>query len=200
LVCKWNIMLFVKIGVLAIQGDFREHQQVLSSLGLEVVQVRLPQHLEGLAGLIVPGGESTTIGMLAREYGLEEAVRERVRANTLAVWGTCAGAIWLAKQIPQYPDQPRLGCMDITIQRNGYGRQVDSFEADLQIRGLREPFRAFFIRAPLIVQVGPGVEVLAEHQGVPVLVQSGRLWASTFHPELAGDARVHEMFVQFLST
>jgi 5'-phosphate synthase pdxT subunit len=189
----------VKIGVLAIQGDFREHQQVLNSLGVEVVQVRLPKHLEGLAGLIVPGGESTTIGMLAREYGLEEAVRERVQADTLAVWGTCAGAIWLARRISQYPNQPRLGCMDITIQRNGYGRQVDSFEADLQVRGLSEPFRAFFIRAPLILEVGPEVDVLAEYQGMPVLVQAGRLWASTFHPELAGDARLHDIFVRCLS-
>jgi 5'-phosphate synthase pdxT subunit len=186
----------VKIGVLAIQGDFREHKQMLVALGAEVVEVRLPRHLEGLSGLIVPGGESTTIGMLAREYGLEDAVRERVEAGSLAVWGTCAGAIWLAKQIPQYPNQPRLGCLDISIQRNGYGRQVDSFEADLQIKGFDKPFHAFFIRAPLILGAGEGVEVLAEHKGDPVLVRSGKLWASTFHPELTNDPRIHALFIE----
>lgn len=188
----------VKIGVMAIQGDFREHKQMLQALGAQVVEVRLPEDLEGLSGLIIPGGESTTIGMLAREYGLEEAVRARVQAGDLAVWGTCAGAIWLAKHIPQYPDQPRLGSLDIAIQRNGYGRQVDSFEADLQIEGLERPFHAFFIRAPLILEVGPDVEVLAQYADDPVLVRSGGLWASTFHPELSGDARVHRLFVESL--
>ncbi|GIW27787.1 MAG: pyridoxal 5'-phosphate synthase subunit PdxT [Meiothermus sp.] len=190
--------MVVKIGVMAIQGDFREHKEMLKALGAEVVEVRLPEHLEGLQGLIVPGGESTTIGMLAREYGLEEAVRSQVRAGSLAVWGTCAGAIWLAKQIPQYPDQPRLGCLDIAIQRNGYGRQVDSFEANLKVEGLDQPFHAFFIRAPLILSVGNGVEVLATHNNDPVLVRSGRLWASTFHPELTGDLRIHRLFLESL--
>jgi len=173
---------------------------MLQAIGVEGVEVRLPEHLEGLAGLIVPGGESTTIGMLAREYGLEEAVRERVQAHQLAVWGTCAGAIWLARQIPQYPGQPRLGCLDIVIQRNGYGRQVDSFEADLQVSGLDRPFHAFFIRAPLILGVGEGVEVLAEYGKHPVLVRSGLLWASTFHPELSGDSRIHHQFIEGLAS
>lgn len=189
----------MKIGVMAIQGDFREHKEMLQALGAQVVEVRLPRDLEGLSGLIVPGGESTTIGMLAREYGLEEAVRARLEASSLAVWGTCAGAIWLAKHIPQYPDQPRLGHLDIAIQRNGYGRQVDSFEASLPIKGLEQPFHAFFIRAPLILSVGPDVEVLARYNNDPVLVRSGRLWASTFHPELGGDSRVHELFMESLT-
>lgn len=185
---------------MAIQGDFREHKQMLEALGAQVVEVRLPEDLEGLSGLVVPGGESTTIGMLAREYGLEEAVRARVQAGTLAVWGTCAGAIWLAKHIPQYPDQPRLGSLDIAIQRNGYGRQVDSFEADLQVEGLEGSFHAFFIRAPLILNVSSGVEVLAKYANDPVLVRSGGLWASTFHPELSGDTRIHRLFIENLTT
>ncbi|WP_337868881.1 pyridoxal 5'-phosphate synthase glutaminase subunit PdxT [Meiothermus sp.] len=187
--------MHVKIGVMAIQGDFREHKQMLQSLGVEVVEVRLPKHLEGLAGLIVPGGESTTIGMLAREYGLERAVRERVQEGSLALWGTCAGAIWLAKEIPQYPDQPRLGILDIAVERNAYGRQVDSFEEDLHIKGLDRPFHAFFIRAPVILRVGEGVEVLATHHDEIVLVRSGKVLAGTFHPELTHDSRIHQMFV-----
>lgn len=190
----------MKIGVMAIQGDFREHKQMLQSLGVEAVEVRLPRHLEGLAGLIVPGGESTTIGMLAREYGLERAVRERVQEGSLALWGTCAGAIWLAKEIPQYPDQPRLGILDIAVQRNAYGRQVDSFEEDLHINGLDRPFHAFFIRAPVILRVGEGVEVLATHHDEIVLVRSGKVLAGTFHPELTHDPRIHQLFVNVAST
>jgi 5'-phosphate synthase pdxT subunit len=190
----------VKIGVMAVQGDFREHKQMLTALGVEAVEVRLPRHLDGLAGLIVPGGESTTIGMLAREYGLERAVRERVQDSSLALWGTCAGAIWLARELPQYPDQPRLGYLNITVQRNAYGRQVDSFEEDLQIKGLAEPFHAFFIRAPVILRVGEGVEVLARHQQDSVLVRSGKVLAGTFHPELTHDARLHKLFVDMASS
>lgn len=185
----------MKIGVMAIQGDFREHKQMLESLGVEALEVRLPKDLENLKGLIVPGGESTTIGMLAREYGLERAVRERVEEGSLAVWGTCAGAIWLAKEIPEYPDQPRLGVLNIAVQRNAYGRQVESFEEDLQILGLDQPFHAFFIRAPRILHVGEGVKTLARYKEEVVFVQSGKLWASTFHPELSQDTRVHELFV-----
>ncbi|MBO1435788.1 pyridoxal 5'-phosphate synthase glutaminase subunit PdxT [Meiothermus sp. CFH 77666] len=180
---------------MAIQGDFREHKQMLRSLGVEAVEVRLPRDLEGLSGLIVPGGESTTIGMLAREYGLEGAVRERVRQGSLAVWGTCAGAIWLAKEIPEFPDQPRLAALNIAVQRNAYGRQVDSFEEDLEIVGFDRPFHAFFIRAPRILSVGEDVRILAKHNEEAVLVQSGGLFAGTFHPELGGDARVHQLFL-----
>jgi len=186
----------VKIGVLAIQGDFREHKQMLERLGVEVVEIRLPKHLEGLLGLIVPGGESSTIGMLAREYGLESAIRQQVEEGMLAVWGTCAGAIWLAKDILQYPDQPRLGLMNITIQRNTYGRQLDSFEDDLRIKGLDKPFHAFFIRAPGILSVGEGVEVIGQRDDEIVLVKSGKLLAGTFHPELTSDSRLHELFLK----
>ncbi|GEM82520.1 pyridoxal 5'-phosphate synthase subunit PdxT [Meiothermus hypogaeus NBRC 106114] len=185
--------------MMAIQGDFREHKQMLKELGVEAVEVRLPRDLEGLAGLIVPGGESTTIGMLAREYGLEGAVRERVREGSLAVWGTCAGAIWLAREIPEFPDQPRLGVLNIAVQRNAYGRQVDSFEEDLEILGFERPFHAFFIRAPRILKVGDDVRVLAKHQNEAVLVQSGKLLAGTFHPELSEDTRVHQLFLQLSS-
>lgn len=169
---------------------------MLQTLGVEVVEVRLPKHLEGIGGLIVPGGESTTIGMLAREYGLETAVRERVEEGSLAVWGTCAGAIWVANRIPQYPDQPRLGLMDISVQRNAYGRQVDSFEEDLEVKGLDAPFHAFFIRAPVILEVGEGVEVLSKHGDEIILARQGNLLAGTFHPELTRDARIHQLFVQ----
>lgn len=169
---------------------------MLQGLGVEVAEVRLPRDLEGLSGLIVPGGESTTIGMLAREYGLEGAVRARVEAGDLALWGTCAGAIWIARDIPQYPDQPRLGVLDISVQRNAYGRQVDSFEQDLQIEGLEGAFHAFFIRAPLILEVGEGVRVLSRHNGQIILAQKGKVMASTFHPELTRDSRLHEYFVK----
>ncbi|MCS7057976.1 MAG: pyridoxal 5'-phosphate synthase glutaminase subunit PdxT [Meiothermus sp.] len=189
----------MRVGVLALQGDVREHKRMLEDLRVEVREVRLPQDLEGLQGLVVPGGESTTIGMLAREYGLEEEVRQRVERGDLAVWGTCAGAIWLAKELPRYPTQPRLGVLDVVLERNAYGRQVDSFEEDVEVRGLDRPFHAFFIRAPRILQVGPGVEVLAQWGDEPVLVRSGRLMASTFHPELSGDPRIHRMFLELAS-
>jgi len=188
--------LSVKIGVLALQGDFREHKQMLQSLGVEAPEVRKQEQLEGLSGLIVPGGESTTIGKLAREYGLEQAVRERVEQGSLAVWGTCAGAIWLAKEIIGYPEQPRAGLLDIAIRRNAFGRQVDSFEKPLEIQGFATPFPAVFIRAPVIERVGPGVEVLAREGNRVVLVRSGKLMASSFHPELTGDSRLHRLFVE----
>ncbi|MCX7784454.1 MAG: pyridoxal 5'-phosphate synthase glutaminase subunit PdxT, partial [Meiothermus sp.] len=139
------------------------------------------------------------IGMLAREYGLESAVRKRVQEGTLAVWGTCAGAIWLAKEIPQHPDQPRLGCLDIAVQRNAYGRQVDSFEEDVAVRGFDRPFHAFFIRAPRILRMGEEVKILAKHRNEIVLVQSGKIMAGTFHPELSQDTRIHQLFVDLAS-
>jgi 5'-phosphate synthase pdxT subunit len=190
----------VKVGVLALQGAFREHKQMLERLGAEVVEVRKPEQLEGLQGLVVPGGESTTIGKLAREYGIDEAVRRRVEEGRLAVWGTCAGAIWLAREIPRYPEQPRLGLMDIAVERNAFGRQVDSFEEELQVKGLDRPFHAVFIRAPVIVRTGPGVEVLARHGEAIVLVRQGKLLASSFHPELTGDSRLHGLFLDMASS
>ncbi len=184
------------IGILAVQGDFREHEQVYRHLGLPTRRVRKARDLEGIQGLVVPGGESTTIGKLAREYGVEEEARRRVEAGELAVWGTCAGAIWLAREVVGYPGQPRLGVMDIAVRRNAYGRQVESFETDLEVEGFDRPFHAIFIRAPAFVRTGPGVRVLARYRGEPVFVVEGRRMATTFHPELTDDPRVHRYFAR----
>jgi 5'-phosphate synthase pdxT subunit len=176
----------MKIGVLALQGNFREHAAALERLGADVVEVRLPQELEGLDGLVLPGGESTAITRLMRLYGLEEAVR-RFRAPVL---GTCAGMILL--------DRAHLGLVDVEVARNAYGRQVASFEADLQLEGDEEPLRGVFIRAPRVAEVGPNVEVLAEHEGEPVLLREGRFLVASFHPELTDDPRVHERFLELV--
>jgi len=176
----------VKIGVLALQGNFREHAAALERLGADVVEVRLPQELEGLDGLVLPGGESTAITRLMRLYGLEEAVR-RFRAPVL---GTCAGMILL--------DRAHLGLVDVEVARNAYGRQVASFEADLQLEGDEEPLRGVFIRAPRVAHVGPHVEVLAEHEGEPVLLREGRFLVASFHPELTDDPRVHKRFLELV--
>lgn len=187
------------IGVLALQGAFREHKRLLGSLGAHVTEVRLPQQLEGLAGLILPGGESTTIGNLMVEYNLISAIRE-FHASGGAIFGTCAGAILLARTIlaapPQFGVQPSLDLMDITVRRNAFGRQVDSFRTSLEVAGFDAPFPAVFIRAPIIEAVAGGVEILAQHQGQIVLVRSGNLLAGSFHPELTGDARIHQLFLQ----
>lgn len=189
----------MKIGVLALQGAFAEHQAVLESLCVEVVQVRLPQHLAGLNGLIIPGGESTTIGKLADAFDLVQPLRLFGREH--AIWGTCAGAIYLSKDAGR--QQPLLGLMDITIERNAFGRQVDSFEVDLAIPCLLnidpvdKPFHAVFIRAPLIESVGKGVEVLSSlDDGRIVAAQQGHLLATSFHPELTGDDRFHRYFME----
>jgi pyridoxal 5'-phosphate synthase pdxT subunit len=179
------------LGVLALQGDFREHRQVLTGLGAVVREVRLPSDLIGLSGLIIPGGESTTIGKLMTHYGLIAALRE----FSGAIWGTCAGAIMLSREIVGSV-QPSLGVMDIRVARNAFGRQVDSFEQDLAVTGLETPFRAVFIRAPVIVEVGAGVEVLCRVNDQVVLARQGRYLAASFHPELTGDARLHAMFMQ----
>lgn len=170
---------------------------MLARLGAETREVRLPADLAGLDGLIIPGGESTTIGRLAREYGLEAAIRQR---SDLALWGTCAGAIWLSKEIQGRPQQERLGLLDAEVLRNAYGRQLDSFETALEVQGLAEKFPAVFIRAPGFASVGEGVEVLARHAGRPVLVRQGRLLASTFHPELTRDERLHALFLRLASS
>lgn len=183
----------VNIGVLALQGAFREHRQALERIGATVREVRLPRDLDGLDGLVMPGGESTTMGKLASVYGLDEALPAFHQAGG-AIWGTCAGAILLAADI-EGSEQPRLGLMDIGVARNAFGRQIDSFEAELAVSGLEEPFRAVFIRAPAITRVGDGVEVLATHAGRVVFARQGRLLASSFHPELAGDDRLHRRFV-----
>ena len=189
----------MKIGVLALQGDFIEHQSVLEKLGVEVCQVRLPAHLDGLSGLILPGGESTTIGKLAVEFGLMEPLRAFGREH--AVWGTCAGAIFMSKDINR--TQPILGLMDIRVERNAFGRQIASFEADLAVHfpeldaDEQAPFHAIFIRAPLIEAVGADTQVLARlADGRIVAAQQGRLMATAFHPELTPDARFHCHFLE----
>jgi pyridoxal 5'-phosphate synthase pdxT subunit len=174
----------MKIGVLALQGNVREHSQVLRRLGADVVEVRKPEQLDGLDGLVIPGGESTTFMRLMRLYGLEDAVREFTRP----VFGTCAGMIVL--------DRSHLGLVDIDVDRNAYGRQVASFEADLELDG--EPLRGVFIRAPRVRDVGEDVEILAELNGEPVLVRDGRFLVASFHPELTDDTRVHERFLQLV--
>lgn len=191
----------MKIGVLALQGDFAEHQTVLSSLGAEVVQVRLPAHLAGLNGLIIPGGESTTIGKLAEDYKLIEPLRKFGREH--AIWGTCAGAILLSKDVGRR--QPLLGLMDITLARNAFGRQVDSFEVDLNVPCLLEvdpvdrPYHTVFIRAPIIESVGKNVEVLSRlEDGRIVAARQGKLLATSFHPELTGDDRFHRYFMELV--
>lgn len=181
--------------MLALQGAFREHRQALERLGAHVSEVRLPSHLEGLAALIIPGGESTTMAKLMGSYGLDVAITEFHAAGG-AVWGTCAGAIAMATEIADRPQQPRLGLLDMTVVRNDYGRQVSSFEADLAVAGLEGTFHAFFIRAPRIVALGEGVDALASWAGDPVLVRSGKLFASVFHPELSRDDRIHELFLR----
>ena len=186
-----------RVGVLALQGDFREHRRALERCGGEVVEVRLPKHLAGLAGVVIPGGESTTMAKLMSSYGLDEALT-RFHEDGGWLWGSCAGAILLSSSIIGYPEQPRLALLDIEVVRNDYGRQVASFEADLTVSGLAEPFRGIFIRAPRIVSRGPAIEVLATWQGEPVFVAGERLLASVFHPELAADDRIHRYFLDRL--
>ena len=189
----------MKIGVLALQGAFIEHEAVLKRLGVETVEVRLPMDLAGVDGVIIPGGESTTIGKLAVQYNLIEPLRELARAGT-PLWGTCAGLIFMAKDVGR--DQPLLGLMDVTVQRNAFGRQVDSFEASLDIRGVDgdKLFHAIFIRAPLIETVGKGVDVLArvekDNEDVIVAARQGNLLVTSFHPELSNDDRFHRYFLR----
>lgn len=184
----------MKIGVLALQGAFIEHEKMLRSLGAETVQVRLPAHLEDLDGLIIPGGESTTIGKLATDYGLIEPLRNF--AATRPTWGTCAGMIFLAKDLG-HNHQPILGLMDVTVNRNAFGRQIDSFEADLDIAVLGEnPYHAIFIRAPVITHAQPNVEVLGTLGDERIIAaKQGHLLATAFHPELTNDTRFHAYFL-----
>ena len=174
----------MKIGVLALQGNFREHAAMLRVLGADVVEVRLPEQLDGLDGLVIPGGESTTFMRLMQLYGLDDAVRRFERP----VFGTCAGMIVL--------DRNHLGLVDLAVRRNAFGRQVASFETDLEVSGEEEPLRAVFIRAPWVEEVGPNVEVLAVLDGRPVLAREGRFLLAAFHPELTDDTRLHERFLE----
>jgi 5'-phosphate synthase pdxT subunit len=191
----------MKVGVLALQGDFIEHQKIMEGLGAEVTQVRLPSDLEDLQGLIMPGGESTTIGKLAVDFNMMEPLRQFAREH--AVWGTCAGSIFLSKDASR--EQPLLGLMDIKVERNAFGRQVDSFEIDLDVPCLKKvsdddaPFHAIFIRAPLIETVGPGVDVLAKMpDGRIIAAQQDHWLATSFHPELTGDTRFHRYFMEMI--
>lgn len=186
----------LRIGVLALQGDFAEHIAMLAECGVDAVEVRTEAQLRAVDGLILPGGESTTIARLLIAFGLMGPLRDRIAAG-LPAWGTCAGAILLAKHVPNL-DRPPLAVMDITVERNAFGRQIDSFEADLAIAGVPgAPLRAIFIRAPIITAVGPKVEVLASLPGGEVVAaREGNLLATSFHPELTRDRRLHELFVR----
>ena len=191
----------MKIGLLALQGDFAEHIAMLKRLNVETSEVRLPEHLNDLDGLIIPGGESTTIGKLAVAYNLLEPLKQFGQRH--AIWGTCAGAIFLSKDIGR--DQPLLGLMDIKVQRNAFGRQVDSFETDLDIPELKNttgsdaPYHAVFIRAPIIESVHGDAKILASvSDGRIVAAQQGHLLATSFHPELTNDTRFHEYFLSLV--
>lgn len=193
----------MKIGVLALQGDFAEHIVMLKRIGAQGVEVRLPKQLDGLDGLIIPGGESTTIGKLADDFGLMEPLRQFGQSH--AIWGTCAGAIFLSKDVNRR--QPLLGLMDIKVSRNAFGRQVDSFEADLDIAELKQatgtthPYHAVFIRAPIIEEVRGKAKILSQlEDGRIVAAQEGHLLATSFHPELTNDDRFHRYFLQLATS
>jgi pyridoxal 5'-phosphate synthase pdxT subunit len=188
----------MKVGVLALQGSFAEHAEALRRIGADPVLVRLPAHMDGISGLIIPGGESTTIGKLLINSGLLEPLRRAVK-NGMPVYGTCAGMILLARDIGGL-DQPLIGVMDITVKRNAFGRQLDSFEESLSVPTLGpEPFRGVFIRAPLIEKTGAEVTVLATlADGGVVAARQGKLLATAFHPELTEDGRVHRYFLSMI--
>ncbi len=183
----------MKVGVLALQGDFREHGFVLRDLGVEPVEVRTADDLAEVEALVIPGGESTAIGKLARQHDLVEPIRERA-SNGMPMLGTCAGMIVMAGRVEG--GEPLLGLVDITVRRNAYGRQVDSFEADVEVEGIDEPVRGVFIRAPAVEDLGPEVRVLAEHGGTPVVAEQGNLLVASFHPELVGETRLHEYLLR----
>ena len=189
----------MKIGVLALQGAFREHAEAFGALGADVAPVKRPEHLAGIDAIVLPGGESTTIDKLLDSSELRAPLTARLHEG-LAAFATCAGLILCAREIVDgRPDQQPLAVLDVTVRRNGYGRQRESFEADLTVRDLvGGPFHGVFIRAPVIEEVGPGVEVLAELDGAPVLGRAGRTWFAAFHPELSGDLRLHQRFVSEL--
>jgi 5'-phosphate synthase pdxT subunit len=181
-----------KTGVLALQGDFREHVSVLSSLGAAAVEVRTPAQLADVDRLVIPGGESTTIAKLALAGDLVRPIQERAR-DGMPILGTCAGMIVMAERV--LDGEPLLSLMDVTVRRNAYGRQVDSFEADVDMEGIDHPVRSVFIRAPWIEDVGPDVRVLSTYEGRPVVLQQGSLLAASFHPELIGETGLHDYFL-----
>ena len=182
-----------RVGVLALQGDVREHLRILETLDVEAVPTKKPAQLGDIDGLVIPGGESTTIGKMAVRFDLLDPLRNSIDAG-LPVYGTCAGMIFLAGAVTE-GDQPLLGALDVVVKRNAFGRQNESFEADLDITGLDDPFHAIFIRAPWIEKVGSEVEILSTVDDHPVMVRQGNLLATSFHPELTGDGRIHQMFL-----
>lgn len=186
----------MRVGILALQGDVREHGSSLGLLGADVVEVRRAEELDSIDGLIIPGGESTTIGRLATLYGLIDPLRKHIRSG-LPTYGTCAGMIFLAAGVDGRP-QPQLNVLDATVVRNAWGRQNESFEADLAISGLDAPFHGVFIRAPWISELGDDVEVLATWADHPVMVRQGNILATSFHPELTSDRRIHALFLQMI--
>jgi 5'-phosphate synthase pdxT subunit len=187
----------MKIGVLALQGAFREHCRMLEKCGVSAVEIRKPAELDEVSGLVIPGGESTTIGKLMVEWGLMEKIKSRV-AQGMGIYGTCAGMIMLAKEIAE-SSQPRLALMDVVVRRNAFGRQRESFEADMYVPELGdEPIRAVFIRAPYIEEAGPNVQVLAKVKEKSVIARQGKLLATAFHPELTEDERIHRYFISML--
>ncbi len=184
------------VGVLALQGAFVAHERALRAVGVATQQVRTPQQLAAVQALVMPGGESTTMSKLLVTSGLFDALAARL-AEAFPVFGTCAGMILLADEVLDgRPDQRSFAAIDLSVRRNGYGRQVDSFEQDLDVTGLDGHFHAVFIRAPKVERVGAGVDVLAEHEGVPVLLRSGSVTVASFHPELTPDARLHQQFLR----
>jgi len=184
------------IGVLALQGAFAAHEDALRGLGVETKQVRTPADLAKVQALVMPGGESTTMSRLLDTSGLFDHLASRF-SDGMPVFGTCAGMILLASEVLDgRPDQRSFGVIDITVQRNGYGRQVDSFETDIDVDGCERPFHAVFIRAPKVVAAGPAVQVLATHDGVPVVAHQGHVMVASFHPELTDDDRLHQIFLQ----
>jgi 5'-phosphate synthase pdxT subunit len=183
----------VKAGVLALQGDFREHAKVFAAVGASPIEVRTAEQLADVDCLAIPGGESTTMGKLAQRYGLVEPIRERAAAG-MPILGTCAGMIVLAERV--LGGDPLFALMDITVRRNAYGRQVDSFEAGVEVRGVDHPVHGVFIRAPWIEDVGPGVEVLATFEDRPVVLEQGHLVVASFHPELVGETGLHDYLLR----
>lgn len=186
----------MKIGVLALQGDFREHIKMLERCGVDAIEVRLPEDMEGLKGLIIPGGESTTIGKLIKKYNLDSAIKLK-HSEGMAIFGTCAGLILMSKEI-KGSQQFRLGLLNIKVNRNAYGRQLDSFEEDIHVNGVGD-IKGVFIRAPKIEDIYNGVEVLSVHKDDSVLVREGKLLGATFHPELTDNKKLHEFFIKIAS-
>jgi len=185
-----------RVGVLAFQGDVREHLRILEALDADAAPVKTPKQLESVDALVIPGGESTTIGKMTVRFGLLEPLRSAAE-NGLPLYGTCAGMIFLAGAVTE-GDQPLLGVLDVVVRRNAFGRQNESFEADLDVKGLDAPFHAVFIRAPWIEKVGSEVEILSEVDDHPVMVRQGSILATSFHPELTGDGRIHQMLLDLI--